>query len=50
MKNKFVSTDESGKQIMIRKLYLNEIYQAHNKKLQTHDLDDEESCLINDDL
>jgi hypothetical protein len=53
MKNKFVSSDESGKQIMIRKLYLNEINQVINKRLQKQlqdDLDDDDSCLINDDL
>lgn len=52
MKNKFVSSDASGKQMIIRKLYLNEINQIVNKRLQKDlqdDLDDD-SCLINDDL
>jgi hypothetical protein len=48
MKRRFVSSDESEKQIIIRKLYLNKINQVLNKRLQ-NDLDDE-SCLINDDL
>lgn len=52
MKSRFVSSDSSEKQMIIRKLYLNKISQTVNKRLQNElqdDLDDD-SCLINDDL
>lgn len=52
MKTKFVSSDSAEKQMIIRKLYLNDINKVVNKRLQKElqdDLDDD-SCLINDDL
>ena len=51
-KSRFVSSDSSEKQMIIRKLYLNKRSQTVNKRLQNElqdDLDDD-SCLINDDL
>lgn len=52
-KTSFVSCNPMEKQNFIRKLYLNQINDCINKKLQTQlgdDLDDDADCLIDDDL
>jgi hypothetical protein len=52
IKNRFVSSDNSEKQMIIRKLYLNKINQVINNRLQNELQDDLDNdvCLINDDL
>jgi hypothetical protein len=52
LKCNFINSDNNGKKIILRKLYLNDINKEINKRLESElqdDLDDEE-CLINDDL
>jgi len=52
LKCNFINSDNNAKQIILRKLYLNDINKEINKRLESEledDLDDEE-CLINDDL
>lgn len=52
LKTKFVSSNTDEKKVILRRLYLNDITQCVNKKLQSNLADDfeDELCLINDDL
>ena len=53
LKIDFVKSDRVQKQMIIRKLYLNEIRKRVNEKLESNlkdDLDDDYDCLISDDL
>jgi hypothetical protein len=53
LKIDFVNSDRVQKQMIIRKLYLNEIRKRVNEKLESNlkdDLDDDQDCLISDDL
>ena len=50
LKEKFVSSNAEEKKILLRKLYLNDITQATNTRLLADDSEEDETCLINDDL
>jgi len=50
LKAKFVSSNAEEKKILLRKLYLNDITQATNTRLLADDSEEDETCLINDDL
>lgn len=52
LKCDFINSDNNAKQLILRKLYLNDINKEINKRLESELQDDldEEECLINDDL
>jgi SOS response regulatory protein OraA/RecX len=50
LKEKFISSNAEEKKILLRKLYLNDITQATNTRILADDSQEDETCLINDDL